>query len=90
MSPRCPLVLELLHAGPRRPHEVARALGGDYPTAQVALNRLEDARLVRRRRLAGRTEYLLTTRGRHELRLDRLLWTRMALYHLAKGARHAR
>jgi DNA-binding MarR family transcriptional regulator len=83
MRPRCPGVLALLEAGPRRPHDVARALDGDYPAACMALRRLEDARLVRRRTLAGRAEYLLTTRGRRELRLHRLLWGRVALYHLA-------
>jgi DNA-binding PadR family transcriptional regulator len=81
MSPRCPLVLALLDAGPRRPHELARALAGDYPAARTALHRLERAGLVRRRALAGGTDYLLTARGRRELRLQRSLWTRLALYH---------
>jgi predicted transcriptional regulator len=74
MSPRCPLVLALLDRGPRRAHEVARALGGDQSAARVALARLERAGLVRRRRFTGGVDYLLTARGRRELRLQRLLW----------------
>jgi hypothetical protein len=64
MSPPCQIVLALLDGGPRRPHNLARTLGGDYPAARTAL--------------------LLTGSGRRELRLQRSLWTRVALHHLAE------
>jgi predicted ArsR family transcriptional regulator len=75
---RCPLVLALLARGPRRAHEVARAFDNDHPAARVALARLEAAGLVRRRALARGPDYLLTARGYRELRLQRLLWARIA------------
>src|SRR5918911_3399753 len=78
MAPRCPLVLAVLARGPRRAHEVARAIGGDHPAARVTLGRLEAAGLVRRRALAGGPDYLLTARGRLELRLQRRLWALVA------------
>jgi DNA-binding PadR family transcriptional regulator len=73
--PRCPLVLSLLASGPRRAHEIARELG-DHAATLTTLARLQDAGLVRRR--ARLADYQLTARGRRELRLQRLLWTRIA------------
>ena len=77
MTPRCPLVLAVLASGPRRAHEIARALGDESHAAHISLSRLESGGLVRRRSVAGRVEYLLTARGRRELRLQRLLWSRV-------------
>jgi predicted transcriptional regulator len=82
VTPRCPLVLALLARRPRRAHELARALGGDYAAAHVALGRLERAGLVRRRLQGAGPDYLLTARGRRELKLQRLLWTRLMRSHL--------
>jgi hypothetical protein len=78
------MVLALLDAGPRRPHDIARTLGGDFPAARTALRRLEEAGLVRRRLLGGAADYLLTGRGRRELRLQRSLWKRVVLHALAE------
>jgi Mn-dependent DtxR family transcriptional regulator len=74
--PLCPIVLSLLAAAPRQAHEVARALGGDYPAALETLRRLERARLVQRRPGAP---YRITRRGAGELALQRRLWTRVAV-----------
>jgi DNA-binding PadR family transcriptional regulator len=79
--PRCPLVLSLLEAGPCRAYEVARRLGDDHAAALATLDRLQRAGLVRRR--GGLADYQLTARGRRELRLQRLLWTRI----VAAGSR---
>ena len=76
LMPRCPLVLSLLAGGPRRAHEIARGLGGDHAAASSTLARLQHAGLVRRR--GHLADYQLTARGRGELRLQRLLWTRVA------------
>ncbi len=69
--PLCPVVLSLLAVGPRRVHEVARALASTYPAALVALERLRSAGLVRQRFGAA---YAITRRGRSELALQRGLW----------------
>jgi DNA-binding HxlR family transcriptional regulator len=79
MLPLCPLVLSELARGPRREHELARAFGGDHPGARSALARLEAHGLVRRRVFAASVDFQLTRRGRRELRLQRLIWTRLAL-----------
>ena len=83
MTPRCPLVLAVLASGPRRAHEIARAIGAESYAAHVSLGRLERAGLVRRRSPAGQVEFLLTARGRRELRLHRLLWSRVILRDVA-------
>lgn len=83
--PLCPLVLSLLAMQPRRAHEVALALSGAvsgtaadrYPEALVALDRLRDGGLVRRRAAAAAPLYQITRRGRDELRLQRMLWASM-------------
>jgi DNA-binding PadR family transcriptional regulator len=85
--PVCPLVLSLLAIQPRRAQDVARALSGAasgtaadrYPEAAVALDRLRNRGLVRRRATRGGPLYQLTRRGRAELQLQRLLWTSMIL-----------
>jgi DNA-binding PadR family transcriptional regulator len=81
MEPRplCPLVLSLLAAQPRRAHEVARALGERHPAALVTLDRLSDRGLVRRRSAQAGPLYQITRRGRAELRLQWLLWARVAV-----------
>ena len=88
MEPRplCPLVLSLLAMQPRRAHEVARALSDVargtpaecHPAALATLDRLRDHGLVRRRPAGAGPLYQLTRRGRAELRLQRLLWARVA------------
>jgi predicted ArsR family transcriptional regulator len=81
MEPRplCPVVFSLLAAQPRRAHEVARALGERHPAALATLDRLRDRGLVRRRPAQAGPHYQITRRGRAELRLQRLLWARVAL-----------
>jgi DNA-binding PadR family transcriptional regulator len=81
-EPLCPLVLSLLAAGPRTARDVARVLErrhGAGRGAAAALGRLAAAGLVwgppARR---GRSAYRLTRRGRSELALQRLLWSRAA------------
>jgi predicted ArsR family transcriptional regulator len=69
-EPLCPIVLSLLASGPRRAHEVARALPSGYPAARVTLERLRSAGLVRQRRGCV---YAITRRGRSELALQRML-----------------
>jgi DNA-binding PadR family transcriptional regulator len=96
MDPRplCPLVLSLLAAQPRRPHEVARALGGvapraaadRYPAALATLDRLLAGGLVRRRTAVAGPLYQITRRGRAELRLQRLLWASVGRLHSAPRA----
>jgi hypothetical protein len=70
-QPPCPVVLSLLATGPRRPHEVASAIGSSFGVARVALERLGAAGLVRARQ-GGR--FAITRRGRSELALQRALW----------------
>jgi hypothetical protein len=70
-QPLCPVVLSLLATGPRRPHEVASAVGSSFGVARVALERLRAAGLVRPRH-DGR--FAITRRGRSELALQRALW----------------
>jgi DNA-binding HxlR family transcriptional regulator len=80
------LVLAVLASGPRPAHEIARAIGDESQAAHVSLGRLESAGLVRRRSLQGHVEYLLTARGRRELRLQRLMWSRVMLHYVAGRA----
>jgi DNA-binding PadR family transcriptional regulator len=70
-QPLCSVVLSLLATGPRRPHEVASAVGSSFGMARVALERLRAAGLVRSRH-GGR--FAITARGRSELALQRALW----------------
>jgi DNA-binding PadR family transcriptional regulator len=72
-QPLCPVVLSMLSAGPRRPHEVARALASSYPAARTTLHRLRDGGLVRERAAPAGPVYVITRRGRGELALQRLL-----------------
>jgi DNA-binding PadR family transcriptional regulator len=79
-APLCPIVLSMLDARPRRPHEVARELqarglgpaGSGYAAASETLERLARAGLVRQRPPSG--PFAVTRRGRQELRLQRSLW----------------
>jgi DNA-binding GntR family transcriptional regulator len=70
-EPLCPVVLSLLATGPRRPHEVASAVGSSLGVVRVALDRLRAAGLVRARPGAS---FAITRRGRSELALQRALW----------------
>jgi hypothetical protein len=70
-QPPCPVVLSLLATGPRRPHEVAFAIGSSFGVARVSLERLRAAGLVRSRPGAA---VAITARGRSELALQRALW----------------
>ena len=84
--PLCPLVLSLLAVQPRRSQDIARALtrvtpgteAEGYPAVVETLDRLRDGGLVRRRAATAGPLYQLTRRGRAELRLQRLLWSRLA------------
>jgi DNA-binding PadR family transcriptional regulator len=86
-APLCPLVLSLLSVQPRPAHEVARAVCGATAGMSVAgdaaalatLDRLRERGLVRRRAAPAGPLYQITRRGRAELRLQRLLWARVAL-----------
>jgi DNA-binding PadR family transcriptional regulator len=82
----CPLVLALLARQPGRAHDVAQTLSGAEPgtpadryrAALTTLDRLRGSGLVRRRPAAGGPLFEITRRGRAELRLQRLLWVRVA------------
>jgi DNA-binding PadR family transcriptional regulator len=74
-TPLCPLAIALLARQPRRAHQLAHALGRDYPTAVATLRRLEEHGLVRRRDRRAGPVYQITRRGSTELALQRLLWT---------------
>ena len=76
--PLCPLVLSLLAVQPRRSQDLARALAEGYPAVVETLDRLRYGGLVRRRAAPAGPLYQLTRRGRAELRLQRLLWARLA------------
>jgi hypothetical protein len=73
-QPLCPVVLSMLAASPRRPHEVAQALSSGYPAARTTLDRLRDGGLVRERPAPAGPLYVITRRGRGELALQRMLW----------------
>jgi DNA-binding IclR family transcriptional regulator len=74
-EPLCPVVLSLLARGPRRTHEVARALPAGYSSARATLARLRSAGLVRERPGA---RFAITRRGRSELALQRMLYALVA------------
>jgi DNA-binding PadR family transcriptional regulator len=85
-NPLCPVVLSMIAARPRPVHEVARDLRDrtlrqtdECLAARTALERLQAAGLVHASgdRTAGRV-FRLTTRGRGELSVQRLLWARLA------------
>ena len=88
--PLCPVVLSMLAARPRVPHEVAAELGtrglthGGYPAVHETLGRLEAAGLVRgRTRARGQRTFSATSRGRRELALQRLVLLRVAALQAA-------
>ena len=79
--PLCPVVLSMLAASPRRLQDVARELAraGLDPGAgaRTTLDRLLEARLIRTEGAppAG-PRFRITSRGRRELKLQRLLAVR--------------
>jgi DNA-binding PadR family transcriptional regulator len=77
VTPYCPLALAILARGPRRAHELARALGRDHVAATATLRRLQEHGLVRRRDVAAGPVYQITRRGSAALDFQRLLWSRV-------------